>query len=309
VTAAAAAQQTAPTQQTVTQTNIPEWAKPYAEKTLGQAQALTDINQNPFQQYGGQRVAGLNALQQQAGNNIAGMDIAGQTLAGSNMAVGAGLGSMNAGSNYAAQATNPGSVSQYMSPYMQNAVDWQKQQAVSDYGRALPGIGAQASNAGAFGGSRHAIVEAEAQRNLQNQLQGIQATGTQNAFQQANQNQQFGANLGLQGLNQANQSAANLGNLGQSQYGQQMGINSAQQTAGLQQQGIEQQNLSNQYQDFLNQQKYPYQQLGFMSDVLRGMPLTGTSNTSMYQAPPSSASQLGGVAQMGLGALMYGQKA
>jgi len=54
----------APTQQTVTQTNIPDWAKPYATRLLGEAENLT-YNQ-PYQSYEGQRLAGLNPLQQQA---------------------------------------------------------------------------------------------------------------------------------------------------------------------------------------------------------------------------------------------------
>lgn len=296
-------QSSAPTQQTVTQSNIPEWARPYGEKLLGQTQALTDINQNPYQQYEGQRIAGFNPLQQQAFQNVQGMQVSPQTGQATGMAGLAGLGSLYAGQNYQNQATNPNAVAQYMSPYQQNVTDFQKQQAINDYGRALPGMQAQAVGQGAFGGSRQAIVGAEAQRNLQNNLAGIQATGTQNAFQNAQQAQQFGANLGLQGYGLAGQQAATLGQLGQQDYGQRMGINAAQQQAGAQQQAQEQQGLTQRYQDFQNQQRYPYQQLGFMSDILRGMP-SGQSTQSLYQAPPSALGQLAGVGQLGLGALL-----
>ena len=54
-----------PTQQTVTQSNIPKELMPYAMANLGRAAALTDINQNPWQQYRGQRFAEINPLQQQ----------------------------------------------------------------------------------------------------------------------------------------------------------------------------------------------------------------------------------------------------
>jgi hypothetical protein len=242
-------------------------------------------------------------MQQQAFENVGNLGVAGQVGAGSQLAGMAGLGSLGAGANYATQATDPNAVAAYMSPYMQNAVDYQKQQAIMDYGRQLPGIGASAARQGAFGGSRHAIVESEAQRNLQNQLAGIQAQGTQNAFQNAQQAQQFGANLGLQGYGQAGQLAGTLGQLGQTQYGQQLGIASAQQQAGSQQQALQQQQLSQQYQDFLNQQNYPYKQLGFMSDILRGMPLTQQAQ-SVYQAPPSTMGQIAGLG-LGLGSL-YG---
>ena len=294
-----------PTNQTVTQTNLPEYARPYFESLLGKAGALTDINQNPYQSYQGQRLADFTPLQQQAFQNIGGMQISPQTGQATGLAGMAGIGGLGAGQQYAQMATDPTAISAYMSPYMQNVVDYQKQQAIRDYSRALPGLGAQAAQAGAFGGSRQALVESEAQRNLQNQLAGIQATGSQNAFNQAQQAQQFGANLGLQGLNLAGQAAGTLGQLGQQQYGQQMGINAALQQAGAQQQALAQQQLTNQYQDFLNQMNYPYQQLGFMSDILRGMPTTGITTQQQYQAQPSMFSQIAGLG-LGLGALGKG---
>jgi hypothetical protein len=294
----------APSETKVTQSNIPEWARPYGEKLLGQTQALTDINQNPYQQYEGQRIAGFNPLQQQAFQNVQGMQVSPQTGQAAGMAGLAGLGGLNAGQNYQNQATNPNAVAQYMSPYQQNVTDFQKQQAINDYGRAMPGMNAQAVGQGAFGGSRQAIVGAEAQRNLQNNLAGIQATGTQNAFQNAQQAQQFGANLGLQGYGLAGQQAATLGQLGQQDYGQRMGINAAQQQAGAQQQAQEQQGLTQKYQDFQNQQRYPYQQLGFMSDILRGMP-SGQSTQSLYQAPGNMMGQVAGLG-VGLGSLLQG---
>jgi hypothetical protein len=105
-----------------------------------------------------------------------------------------------AGARFAQQATDPNAVQAYMSPYMQNVVDYQKSQAARDYNIAQTQRQAQATAKGAFGGSRQAIVDAEAQRNLMGQLQGIEATGSQEAFKNAQAQQQFGANLGLQGL-------------------------------------------------------------------------------------------------------------
>jgi hypothetical protein len=294
----------APTSTSQTTSNIPDWAIPTATKNLGKAEALTDINQNPYQQYQGQRVAGFNPLQTQAMGSIQNMQASPAIGAGMGIAGAAGMGSLNAGSNYNRMATDPGAMQAFMSPYQQNVTDFQKQQAVMDYGRQLPGMGAAASKSGAFGGSRQAIVESEGQRNLQNTLAGIQATGSQNAFQQAQQAQQYGAGLGLQGYGQANQVAQGLGALGMQNYQQNMGIAQAQQQAGAQVQAQEQQGLSNQYQDFLNQQNYPYKQLGFMSDIIRGTPTSGGAQ-SMYQAPPSGISQFAGLAG-GLGSLYGG---
>jgi len=84
-----------------------------------------------------------------------------------------------------------------------------------------------------------------------------------------------------------------LGQLGQTQFGQQKDIISGQAAAGAQQQGLEQQRLSQQYQDFLNQRAYPQQQLSYMSDMLRGLPMS-QSTQQMYQAPPSMLGQVAG---------------
>jgi hypothetical protein len=101
----------------------------------------------------------------------------------------------------------------YMSPYMQNVVDYQKSQALRDYQIGQPMRKAQAVGQGAFGGSRQAIMEAEAQRSLGNQLQGITATGSQKAFEDAQRQQQFGAQLGMQGRQAACKAMVNMGKL------------------------------------------------------------------------------------------------
>ena len=88
-------------------------------------------------------------------------------------------------------------VSQYMSPYMQNVVDVQQQEAKRQSDIAGTQLAGQATQAGAFGGSRYGLMEAERQRNLATQLGQIQATGSQAAFQNAQQqfNAQQQANL------------------------------------------------------------------------------------------------------------------
>ena len=148
------------------------------------------------------------------------------------------------------------------------------------------------------GGARQGLVEAERQRNLAQQQQDIYGRGMQTAFEQARQAQQFGADLGLRGAATGLQAANTLGQLGQAQFGQQKDILQGQLSAGEQQRALEQQRLQQAYQDFQTQRQYPYQQLAFMSDMLRGLPLAQYSQT-MYQQPPSTLSQLGG---LGLGA-------
>lgn len=218
-----------------------------------------------------------------------------------------------AGDLYAAQATNPMAVQQYMSPYMQNVVDYQKQQAVRDFAKQTPALQAQAVGQGAYGGSRQAIVQAEANRALNSQLQGIEALGQQQAFQNAQQAQQYGANLGLQGQQIGMQGQQlGLAGLGTAMQGQQIGlqgVGGAQQGyAGATQAGGTLGNIAAQEaqarlaalqlknQFGLQQQMFPYQQTQFQQQMMANLPFTSTSSTSQgYQAPPNYLSQLGGL--------------
>jgi hypothetical protein len=293
----------APAQQTVTQTSIPEYARPYVETMLGKSEALTDINQNPYQAYGGQRIAEFNPNQKQAFQNITNQQVAGQVGVGTGLAGAAGLGSLGAGADYRNMATNPNATAAYMSPYMQNVVDVQKNEALRDAQMRNVGANLGSARQGTYGGARQLLGEQERNRNLQQQMANIQATGSQNAFQAAQQAQQFGTTAGLQGYGQALQGASTLGQLGQTQFGQQQAINQGIQNVGNIQQAQAQQGLDLGYQDFLKQRNYPYQQLAFMSDMARGIPLSQSAQ-QIYTAPPSAVSQLGGLGMSALG--IYG---
>lgn len=274
-----------PTSQNVTQTTIPEYAKPYAEKMLGKTEALTNA---PYQPYQGERIAGFTPMQQQAQQAAANLGPAQQLGVGTQIAGLAGLGSLGAGQNYAMQATNPYAMQAYMSPYVEGALAPQMREAARQSAMLGQQNQAQAVQQGAFGGARSAIVEAERQRNLQTQLGDIYGKGMQTAYEQARQAQQFGADLGLRGYGQGLQAANTLGQLGQTQFGQQQQALQTQASMGAQQQQLEQQRLAQQYADFQAQRQYPYTQLAFMSDMLRGLPLAQQAQT-MYQAPPTMA--------------------
>jgi hypothetical protein len=309
---------TEPTQVTQYQTGFAPELAPYAQEMLGQAQALTDAETNPYMQYQGERVAQFSPLQQQSFENAALMQTAPQLQDATAMAGLAGLGALNTGYTYNPMTTQSfGENAQaYMSPYMQNVVQRQQQDASRQAAIASQAQGAQAARSGAFGGSGDYLMRAQAAGNLARQKGDIQATGLQNAYTQGmgqfNQEQaqrqaaaqlnaqqgQFGAGLGLQGLQTALTGASTLGNLGNTQYQQNLGITNLQNQFGGQQQQQMQQDLTNKYQDFLNYQNYPYKQLSFMSDMLRGAPLSQTGS-SMYQAPPSTTQNL---LSLGLGA-------
>lgn len=291
-----------PTTQNVNQTTIPEYAQPYVERMLGKTEALT---QAPYQAYGGERIAGFTPLQQQSFQGVSNLQPAQQLGIASQMGGIAGLGALGAGANYQQMATNPYAMQAYMSPYIENALAPQLREAARSSAIQGQQNQAQAVQQNAFGGARSAIVEAERQRNLGQTQADIYNRGMQSAYEQARQAQQFGSTLGLQGLQAAGQLAGTLGQLGQTQFGQQKDIIQGQQAAGAQQQALEQKRLEQQYADFAAQRQYPYQQLSFMSDMLRGLPLSQYSQT-MYQQPTSPLATAAGLGMTALGAQKAG---
>jgi hypothetical protein len=194
--------------------------------------------------------------------------------------------------------TNPGAVSQFMSPFQQNVTDVEKREAMRQAGIAGTQRMARQARSGSIGGYRQGIENAEANRNLMQQMGDIQTRGSQSAYEQAMKNIGTGADLGLRGAGQATASGATLGQLGQTQFGQQEAAMRAQATAGGQRQAMEQERLTQDYQDFLNQRNYQKQNVAFMADILRGAPMQQATQAT-YQAQPGMAAQLG---QIGLGA-------
>jgi hypothetical protein len=435
--------ETTPVYQETATSNIPEWARPYAQDLLGFGAALTFPKFNPqtgrletgFQPYGGELVAGLSPLQQQAMGDISQMQVSPQTAQATGFTGLAALQAQNLaqynplaaqqyydapqyreqGISSFADITAPeatsyqiggpervgaerfglGAMQEYMSPYMQGVVERQKRGAVQDYLKQLPGMGAASVRAGARGGSREALLESEARRGLSERLGDIEATGLQQAYQQAagqfgqdraaqmqaalanqavglqtgqtnlqalinqaqfgagqgmqaqqlnqaalqqaqqqrlaqqqvmnqlaqqdamtraqyglagtqlgEQSRQFGAGLGLQGLQQQLAAAGQLGQLGQQQYQQQAGILGAQLGAGAQQQALGQQQLTSNYQRFVDEMQYPYKQLEFFSNLLRGTP-SSAQTTNVYTPAPSPFGQIYGLTG-GLGGLFGG---
>lgn len=296
-------------QSTVSQTTIPDYAKPFVEDMLGNAQAITNPNVD-YQQYMGERVAQFTPLQQQAFQNAGLMQTAPQLQDATALAGTAGLGALN--TQYTFQPSNftQDNYKQMVNPYL-GVMDAAANRNAQIQQAAL---NAQATTAGAFGGGRQAIMNAQNNADLQRNLGKNQFDAYNQAQQQYNtqnqlnaQQQQFGAGLGLQGLQTANTAASNLANIGNQQYQQNMGINNMQaQYGGVQQQQVQNQ-LNNNYQDFLNYQNNPYKQISFMSDILRGLPMA-QSTGNVYQAPPSILGQVAGagITAKALGAFAEG---
>jgi hypothetical protein len=330
---------------TVNQSNIPEYLRPQVETVLGGAMqelfttrpgpegSVEITGTKPYVPYStdpSKYVAGFTPLQQQAQQGAANMQMPGQFGMGTRLAGTAGLGglgtatnalgyagqSAGVGSMYENMATSPSVYQSFMSPYQQAVTDVQMDAARRQADITRQQRNAQATRAGAFGGSRQAIEEAEAQRALGSQLQNIQATGLQNAFQQAQQNIGQRAQLELQGLTGAQQGLAGaqagyglagqmgsaLGQLGTQQLGAQQGILGLQQQFGGQQQAQEQAIINQAIQNYAQSREAPMQALNQFNALLRGYALPGTTATQ-YQAAPPLSSQIAGFGTAGIGAL------
>lgn len=300
----------APTQQTVTQTNLPEYARPYFENIMNRAQAQSYQQYVPYQN---ERTAYFTPGQQKTQQEVMGMRDPSQIYDASNIAYDAATRSMQAGQNFQPGQFGSEIAEQYMSPYMQNVVDVQKREALRDAQIAQLGQNLGAARQGTYGGARQALLTGERERGLRTQLGDIQAAGSEKAFGQAQQQferdraaRQFGANLGLQGLQQGLAGAQTLGGLGAAQQESQLRRLQAQGTVGAEQRGYQQQLLDQAYADFLRQRDYPMEQLGYFSNLMRGIPVGLSSTQTTYAAPPSAASQLtgAGLSALGLSRLM-----
>jgi hypothetical protein len=223
-----------------------------------------------------------------------------------------------AGQQFASQVTDPRSMQTYMSPYQQAVTDVAKTAAVREAQLAQQATNLGAARQGTYGGARQALMGAEREKNLLANLSNIQAQGSQSAFDRAMQTQQFGANLGLQGIQTglqgvqagmqgigqglqgvgaqqagfagAGQAAATLGQLGGAEQQSDLARMGFQQQVGKAQQDYQQGIINQAIQDYATQQQYPMMQLGFMSNMLRGLPMQATT-TQTYQAQPNLTTQ------------------
>jgi hypothetical protein len=239
----------------------------------------TNLSNQPYTPYTGEQIAPLSGTENQA------IDYAKQNF-GSTLPVIQNANAVNQQLlNTASQGPTLQNLQQYMSPYQQAVTDQAKRETIRDFeGGQLQQIGRDAANSGAFGGSRQALMESEAYRNLNQGLTDIQERGNQNAFTNAQQ-QYFNT---LNTASDINKNAVQTG-----LYGQQAVQNDVAQLMqlGQQQRGITQAGLDTDYQNFQNQQNYPINALNILGGAL--------SNTSPYFSPYSTQQQGGGSSQGG----------
>lgn len=274
---------TTPTRTETVTTSIPEEVKQNYINLIGEAEAYS---KQPYEYYQGQRFADINPLERQWYQGATNLGPSEQLVDATNMARQAGLGALDSG------MFNQAAADQYMSPYIQNVLNVQKQAAIRDYARQLPQLGAGAAQMGGLGGSRSGLMQVEGQRNLLNSLQGIDATGLQNAWQQAQA--QFNADQArrMQGYGIANQSAATLNQTGDLNFNQRRDALNTQRQAGADLYGRAQAQKDFDYQQFTEARALPAKNMALRSDLLRGTPLSNTT-TSVYGQNSPAAGAIG----------------
>jgi hypothetical protein len=240
-------------QQVGTESSLSNWAGDYVTNMLGKGQALSET---PYQAYTGPLTAGASGLQQQAFQGVAGLALP-----------------QNMGGFTPQSFTAQGTAQQYMNPYLQGALDPQLNEArrqaeisrVADAGRL--------TRAGAYGGSRQAIMESELNRNLMGKMADITGIGYNTAYDKAaNQfNTEQQRQMEAQGLT--------------NKYG--LDALSRQAELGGVQRGIEGEGIAADYGQFKEERDYPFKQVQYQQSLLQGMPLAAQSYS---YAEPSTLS-------------------
>lgn len=227
------------------QSTLSEWVGPYVTDMLGKAKGLTEM---PYQVYQGPLTAGPSSLQQQYYQ---------------------GLGSMGFPGQLGQSFTSSGVASQYMNPFLQNVLQPQLEELRRQAQIQQTENASRMTQAGAFGGGRQAIMDAELQRNLLNRVGQTVGAGYATAYDKAmdQYNKEQGQAMGLAGL---------LG------------------TAGREQRGIESEGIAADLAEFERQRDYPFKMVQFEQSLLQGLPVQSIATQFQKSDPVSDAITGGG---------------
>lgn len=245
----------------------------------------SNVASQPLQLYNGQLVAGLTGQQNQA---VSGIGAAANSGA-------PGFAQAQQFINQSAtpitpEAYTPEAIQKYMSPYTQNVVDATQRQFDLTNAGQQSGLRGNAASAGALGGDREAILQAQLAGQQRSAQDPIIAGLYQSGFNQAQGEFNTQQGVGLNAAQANNASAANAGyatgaNTAAAQNSALAGNQAYLTAAGLQQ-GINQANLNVPYEQYLQQQAYPYQNLDFLSQILgQASQGSGTTTTGAQTKP------------------------
>jgi len=194
----------------------------------------------------------------------------------------------------AMQQQQPSVAAQYMNPYLQAALDPQLREARRQADVSRIADASRLTKAGAFGGSRQAIMESEGRRNLGQLQSDITAKGYADAFEKARS--QFNTEEDRR--------------IAAEEADRRYGLSALRDmsTAGATQRDIEQEGITADYLQFEKERKYPYEQLAFQQSLLNGLPIAARQES--YIEPSGYSTTAGGLndilrmlSKFGIGAL------
>ena len=277
--------QSAPTPvapQTIQTTELSKEVAPFMKDLLEKGQALYKTRtEEGFQPYTGQTLAELSPEQIQARAGLTG-------LVGSQAPQFAKAQELTAG---VAQQMTPELAQQYMSPYQQAVTDLDKAEAQKTFERdVLPKVRQAQIGAGAFGGTRGTMLEAQALADQQKLVGDIQTRGSQSAYQDAIRS--FEAQKQREGS-----TGQALANLAPAAFKAQTGELGLLEQIGKEDQMRSQSALDESYKQYLQERVFPEQTLGQYQSVIAGFPSASTTRTTTTAPQPQQSglsSLLGG---------------
>jgi hypothetical protein len=246
---------------------------------LAEAKKLYEARKKTgYQTYEGPQIADFSPEEKAAMTGISGLVGAGQKYFDPAAQYAKGLG----------EQFTADTAQQYMSPYQQSVVDVEKRKAREDFEQTMQGIGSKAVGAGAFGGSRQAVIEGEAIGDLGQRLGDIQSIGQQQAF--ADARKAFEAQKAREKT-----AGSALAALGQQAPAQALKEYTALAGVGEAGKGMEQAKMDLAYKQFLEQQQFPEQALATYQSTLYGYPYQPYAKQTQGFSRPSSFQNLMGV--------------
>jgi hypothetical protein len=301
------------TSNNIQKVELPAWMTQAGQDLYSNAKATADLN--PVQAYAGQIAPNLQANQAAAGQQASAGQNTGQREqnAASALTVGAAAGGVPdiQGGTFGNEQAQ-----QYMNPYIQQVQERTVMDMLKNNKREIDGLGDQAAAGKAFGGTRHAVLEAQTrgnqQENLLDYLAGSNAQAYSDAQGQFERDRQ--ARLGAETTNNANRQAildrmlaagGQMSNIGATRAGlQSQSIMDLLRTGGVQQE-TERDQLGAAYNEFLRMQDAPMERYRDLASILSGVPrnVTTTSNgTATSKTSGGLMNTLLGVGQLGVAA-------
>jgi len=264
----------------------------YSTSALEQAEDVASLGYTP---YTGERVAGFSPT-----------ELAGRERAAELAQMGLGMPQVQQAVDVASEAAqftyaDPAAVQARMNPFLQAALDPTLRAIREQQTQTLQGLGAGAARAGAFGGSRQGVVEAEALKGFGQQMGDVIGTGYAQAFDRATQlmgDEQARRLAGAQALSQGANQLRSVG----------FADADVLRTLGAEERGLQQSQMEADYAYYLRSQAFPYQSLqARLSPLGYGAQVAGAAPT--VQQPSQFQSLLGNLGSIGQTAYMFGKGA